>query len=91
MPVGGEDDCLNLEGGCLTVAVGAENVGRESLPNGSRWSSFAKCPCSLYLGVCSGVVCGAECLQTELNVVIFEPSRNRDRTIKMLFDLKKML
>jgi hypothetical protein len=36
MPVGGEDDCLNLEGGCLTVAVGAENAGRESLPNGSR-------------------------------------------------------
>jgi hypothetical protein len=60
MPVGGEDDCLNLEGGCLTVAVGAENAGRESLPNGSRWSSFAKCLCSLYLGVCSSGVCGAE-------------------------------
>jgi hypothetical protein len=30
MVVGGEDDCLNLEGGCLTVAVGAENAGRES-------------------------------------------------------------
>jgi hypothetical protein len=84
MPVGGEDDCLNLEGGCLTVAVGAENAGRKSLPNGPRWSSFAKCICSLYLGVCSGEVCGAECLQTELNIVIFEPSRTRYRAIKCL-------
>jgi hypothetical protein len=50
----------------------------------ARWSSFAKCLCSLYLGVCSGGVCGAECLQTELNVVIFEPSRTRDRAIKCL-------
>jgi hypothetical protein len=38
--------------------------------------------------VCSGGVCGAECLQTELNIVIFEPYEVQGN--KMPFDLKKI-